>query len=147
MASTSSDFKLIGSWKYIAYEYRDEVQPLPDPNLDVRFTFSENGISKLIWHYNGKELCERDAKYEIRNKGVIYQKITWVNPNNHVSCAQDTDMQLGNESFTHYEIKGNQLMFELDLAGESFIYIMQKVNLYRNLICKISLQFKLFYIV
>ncbi len=129
MIPPNFDLNLVGSWRYIAYKYRGEVLPLPNPSLDLRFTFSENGISKLRWSYGEQELCEREAKYEIQSKGLIYQKIIWVNPNNHISCAQDTDMQLGYESFTGYEIEDDHLMFDLELAGESFIFIMKKINL------------------
>lgn len=129
IASAAIAPQVLGSWKYVSYQYDGQTYIVPSPGLDLRFTFYEDGTSKLRWHYENEiGFCERLAQYEIQNGDWIYQKVIWVNPNNHVSCSKDSDMQMGKESLTHYTVAGNKLMLDLELAGNPFVYILEKVQ-------------------
>lgn len=129
MAFPNLDPQLLGTWKYVAYEYENQVQPIPNPALDLRFSFNQNGIANLKWQYEGENtFCERKAVYEIQNDGWLYQKVIWLNPANHFSCSKDADMQMGSESLTRYRFKDSQLRLELELSGKAFIYILDSVQ-------------------
>lgn len=119
---------IIGTWQYAGFIYDGQEYPLPNPNLDLRFSFNENAVSHLKWLYKDQEgFCERVANYEIRSNEYIFQKIIWVNPQNHVSCSKDTDMQLGRESLTHFRTDEDRLMLDLELNGKPFVYILKKI--------------------
>ena len=118
---------VIGDWKYTSYTYEGQTVSIPHPELDLHFTFTKDGISRLSWHpADDGSICERTALFEVRADNELYQKITWVNPNNDPSCAIDPDMQMGKESVTHYRIEPGKLMFDLELGGKPFIYNLVK---------------------
>lgn len=120
---------IVGQWKYSAYSYEGRRQPMPNPDLDLRFTFFADKTSTLKWSYANEEgFCERQGLYEIDNDGWLFQKVTWVNPGNHFSCSRDPDMQMGKESLTRVQIKEDELWLELELNGQPFIYILTVVS-------------------
>jgi hypothetical protein len=123
------DPAVIGTWKYVAYNFDGHTQPRPNLDLDLRFTFRNDGTSDLTWHYDNEEgFCERTAQFQTQSDGWIYQKVTWVNTANHISCSRDADMQMGRESVTSYEVTGDKLMFKLELNGQPFIYILELIT-------------------
>jgi hypothetical protein len=126
-APMAQDSALIGTWKYIGYNYQGHESPAPNPDLDLRFTFDQQQTSLLTWFHNGEsDFCQRLATYEIRNDGWLYQKTVWVNPKNEIFCTKDPEMKLGNESLTHYRIENNRLNFDLELGGQPFVYILSR---------------------
>lgn len=126
MAWAQLDPELVGTWKYVAYQYQGQIQPLPSPGLDLRFTFDGQGNAHLKWFYEGEQgFCERVARYEIQKPQWLYQKVAYVNPQNHVSCSKDSDMRMDKETLTHYRIENGKLLLDLDLSGQSFTYILE----------------------
>lgn len=118
-----------GEWKYIAYIYQGQRAPLPNPNLDLRFTFDGSGLSKLKWtRANEDGFCERLAEYSIEEGNLLRQFVTWVNPDNHISCSSDTDMRLGSLSFTPFLIFENELQLRLEINGEPFFYVLKRIS-------------------
>ena len=129
LLSQSGPAELIGEWKYIAYQFNGQTQPLPNPSLDLKFTFEDTGKVRLRWSYKDEEgFCDRLASFEVRQGGWVFQKVYWVNPENHISCARDADMQMGSESLTHFRRQENRLMLDLELGGEPFIYILEQIS-------------------
>jgi hypothetical protein len=125
----NADENISGIWKYVGYSYQGVQQPLPNPALDLRFNFEKKQTSYLQWYYeNEKGICQRQAYYEVQAGNWLYQRVTWVNPNNHISCAKDPDMQLGKESFTPFRIENDQLLFELELNGSPFTFILDRLS-------------------
>jgi hypothetical protein len=125
----SAEENISGIWKYVGYKFQGVQQPLPNPDLDLRFNFGKKQTSYLQWYYqNEKGVCQRQAYYEVRPGNLLYQRVTWVNPNNHFSCAKDPDMQLGSESWTPFQIENDQLLFELELNGSPFIFILDRLG-------------------
>lgn len=125
---------IIGEWKYVAYRYLGREYNISDPRLDLRFKFDSSGTSTLFWTRGTmEERCERKADYLVSinqpAKPVLYQKVVWVNPENHFSCARDPDMKLNQETLTPFETIGSRLELELTLSGEPFFYILEAVPL------------------
>jgi hypothetical protein len=121
--------ELQGTWKYNYYKYQDSVQPLPNPDLDLRFSFNADGTVFLKWFYKGQDgFCERKANYQIQSGGVLYQKVTWLNPNNHTSCVKDVDMQMGKETFNYFDVVKGQLSLQMELGGDPFYLIFDSEN-------------------
>ena len=118
---------LIGTWSYDGYIYQDQRQPRPNPNLDLRFTFKNDGRVNLYWSRSNEiGFCEREAKYSLADN-LLSQDIDWVNPQNMSECQNDLDMQLGRKSVTQIGIVEDELHFYLDLNGSEFIYVLKKI--------------------
>ena len=119
---------LIGTWKFTEYTYEGQTQPAPNPQLDLRFTFNDQGISLLKWFRTDESgFCERTAEYKVENKNKLRQKINWLNPLNDANCSKDPDMQLGHETVTAFRIEKNKLAFELELNEKPFLYILTSI--------------------
>jgi hypothetical protein len=116
-----------GFWKYDGFHYDGTRYQNPNPDLDLRFTFGEDGISRLRWlRSNDGEYCERLATYWMNGSALI-QKVFWLNPENSPSCAKDPDMKMGLETETMISIRGSELWMEMDLNGKPFFYILAAI--------------------
>lgn len=119
---------IIGTWKFTQYRYEGQVLPAPNPDLDLRFTFDKEGLSRLKWlRKNEPGICERIATYKIESPNLVRQKTVWVNPQNDISCASDQEMKIGNETVTPFRLQNNNLELELGLGGNPFTYILTPV--------------------
>lgn len=117
-----------GTWQYVAYEFEGVTYEVPRPGLELVFQFHPNGEVNLKWFYDGEDgFCERNAEYEVLKENWLFQKITWVNPANAANCSQDTDMQMGRQTMTHFTRSEKQLFLELELGGKPLIYILNRV--------------------
>lgn len=113
---------IIGTWRYAGFRYDDKQYPNPNPDLELLFTFREDGVSRLYWHRkNETGFCERLADYRLDGE-MLWQKNTWVNPANDHSCSSDPDMQPGRETTTPVRLSQNELAFVLELNGREFLY-------------------------
>ena len=122
--------ELKGEWKYKFYIYDGQNYPPSNPDLDMRFKFTDENLSILRWQVIGEtQFCERHAIYELRSPDLIYQKIVWVHPDNHSSCGADPDMQLGRQSITAFAVEGSRLQLKLELNGKPYIYIFEKLEI------------------
>jgi hypothetical protein len=131
---TSTDSRLVGTWKYVGFIYADKPFPPLDSKLLLYLKFIENQgerQAELRWS-SSDELgaCVRRAKYEVRNQEWLYQKVYWVDPQNKSSCSSDPDMRLGSESTTHFRIQvennTERLLLDLELNGEPLVYILER---------------------
>lgn len=120
---------LVGSWQYEYFNHRGTDYPVDKNSLDLKFKFNADGTGELNWvRHNVDVSCERKSVFEIRQGNFLYQKVTWVNPDNHVSCSEDEDMQMDSESLTRFDLSGNTLTFYLDLSGEPLYYYLSRIN-------------------
>ena len=118
---------IIGTWQYAGFLYEGHDYPIPNENLVLQFRFQEDGVVNLKYYRkNEPGICERTAEYSVKDD-VLYQKITWVNPENKPECGQDSDMQNGRESYTTFQCNGAKMAFKLDLNGKEFDYKMDRV--------------------
>ena len=119
---------LIGIWLFTSVLYRGQVMDPPNPNLKIYYTF-QNEMQNEIYYYRTDEkgFCRRWANYEIQNNFLI-QTIQKTDPDNNASCGADPDMQLGQTSKVHFEIKNNQLHLYLPLGDEEIQYIFNQQN-------------------
>jgi hypothetical protein len=119
---------IIGTWQYVGFQYEDRYYPNPNPNLILQFTFNDNLTSRLHWHRtNETGFCERLASYRVEGD-FLYQKTTWVNPDNARECYNDPDMQMGKETTTLLQCQDQQLGFVMELSGKPFIYLLENVT-------------------
>ena len=119
---------LEGEWKFVEIIMDDVHYPPPNPDLDLRFTFDGEKISRLYWtRADEVGFCDRLAIYSYGNE-QLYQKIVWVNPHNDLKCAQDQDMQLGGESEIRAVRKNNQLFVDVQFGDKYVVYVFNKVS-------------------
>ncbi len=120
---------LVGSWKFTDYIYEGQTHPRPNANLDLRFTFDDQGISRLKWLRTNEEgFCERLGTYFVQDEKLLVQKTVWVNPANSVDCANDLEMHVGYETKTPFQIVDKKFFLKLSLNGQDFIYIFTSVE-------------------
>jgi hypothetical protein len=132
-ASTPEKTLLEGKWKYVAYFYRGDRHPPPNPTLELLFKFESSGSSQIYWSYKGLPgFCERLGRYEVfttqvPNQYILEDLVVWVNPQNNPECGRDPDMQLGKRTRNPVELKAGAVWLELSLAGEPLYYILEKI--------------------
>lgn len=120
---------ITGHWQYEYFNHRGTDYPVDKSSLDLKFTFNSDGTGELKWERRNVNIkCERKSIFEVRDGNTLYQKVTWLNPDNHVSCAEDKDMQQDSESLTRFDISGNVLTFYLDLSGEPLYYYLSRIT-------------------
>ena len=119
---------LLGSWLFVALFYREQILPLPNPDLRQYYTFNSESENELFYFRLGEQgTCGRKALYEIKGT-TIEQTVTEVNADNAEFCSQDSDMQLDAFSIVPFEIKKNQLWLSLPLGEENIVFIFEKEN-------------------
>jgi hypothetical protein len=119
---------IYGAWRYVAYKYQGKSQALPHPDLNLTFTFLQNGTEVIRWEYSDNPgFCEGTATYQISNNHLVSQ-LTATNPKNNVECAEDPDMQIGKKSLVPIEIHNGQLYLNIGLSGEDLFYIFDKTT-------------------
>jgi len=118
---------LHGEWTMTSMIYRGAEVPPLNPNLNLRWSFYENGTERLYWsRLNEPGFCERFANYKVSD-GRLLEKVFAVNPLNNRECLQDPDMQLGRETVTRIDIQPQQILLHLALGDEELIYVLKEV--------------------
>jgi hypothetical protein len=119
---------IFGAWKYVAYKYHGKTQALPHPDLNLTFTFLQNGTEVIHWEYSDNPgFCEGNASYQISNNQLVSQ-LTNTNSKNNMECAEDPDMQIGKKSSVPIEMHNGQLYLNIGLSGEDLFYIFDKTT-------------------
>lgn len=125
ISSILSTLVILGTWQYAGFRYNDVFYPNPNPELVLLVSFYEDSTSHMIWFRKDEPgFCERRGIYSLKGD-YLWQKITWVNPENASSCGRDPDMILGHESMTQIFMQNEELAFVLDLDGRPFYYILR----------------------
>ncbi len=125
---------LLGIWLFTSLFYQGQIIPPPNPNLKLYYFF-ESQSRNQIYYYRENESghCRRWANYSLTmsadQTGVITQKINELDPDNHMSCGQDPDMQLNVESKTQFHIdQDGKLHLHLALGDEPIEYIFTHIE-------------------
>lgn len=119
---------IFGMWLFTSLIYQGHSMPLPNPNLKIYYEFLDTGINTLRYHREGEAgFCERRAAFEFSGSTLV-QQVVWVNPQNAPWCSQDTDMQLGNQTWSDTWIENHQLHLTIPMGDEEIIYVWDKVN-------------------
>ena len=96
---------ILGKWKFTEYIYEGKSLPLPNPHLNLFFEFNETGSDRLWWYRNNEDgFCERIGVYKYENE-ILEDQVVWVNPDNHLECAQHQDMKLGQNAKNKLHLK------------------------------------------
>lgn len=112
-------------WKLSSMIYRGENIGLPNPELNLSFTFYQNGEGKLRWDRgNPMEFCERWASWEVQD-GLLIEEVIKVHPDNAAECAKDPDMQLGRKTKTPIQFGPNEIQLFFPLGEEELIYVLK----------------------
>lgn len=119
---------LIGLWLFTSIFYQGQPGPIPNDKLKIYYSFQNEFVNE-IYYYRTNEtgFCRRWANYQATDS-VITQTIDRLDPDNSSSCDSDTDMQLGNSSKVHYEIKDEKLHLYMPLGDEEIQYIFERIN-------------------
>ncbi len=119
---------IIGVWLFTSIFYQGQLIDPPNPKLKIYYTF-QNEFENEIYYYRTDEtgFCRRWANYEINNN-TLTQTIQKTDQENNSNCGSDPDMQLGNTSTTHVEIRDGKLHLYLPLGEEEIQYIFDKLN-------------------
>lgn len=118
-----------GKWEFFRMIYHgQEMEPI-NPKLHLYFDFTDSHVSRLYYFRDDESgFCERLALYEfITEQSTIYQKISWVNPNNQGSCSQDPDMIFGRESWAPVSLRDGNLAIEMPLSDDSLIMLWRPI--------------------
>lgn len=122
--------ELNGTWKFASYRFQGTERPRPNPNLNLVFEFYSDGMNRLYWTRSDQQgICERIAYYQVsssENTNTLWQKVTWVNPQNRIECAQDPDMKLGQSSATNFNIIDGKLETDIQMGDDIVQYIWEK---------------------
>lgn len=122
LAQTS--LALTGSWKFSEIIYNNQRMPRPSPDLNLVWTFFENGTERLYWDRGNTNIfCERFAFYFEKNQ-EIYEETFALNPKNAADCSKDPDMKVGHKTSNPISFHFNEIWLHLDLAGEELIYVL-----------------------
>jgi hypothetical protein len=120
---------MIGRWMYTGFIHDGKRYERPNPDLMLFFSFNEAGQHQLYWTRRGQNgFCERRGPYRLDND-MLWQKVTWLNPQNDFSCGHDPDMQLDKETVNPVSLNDQELGLHMDLNGKEFIYLLQKIPL------------------
>lgn len=118
---------IIGLWLFTSLIYQGQSMPLPNPQLKIHYEFLDTGINTLRYKRDNEEgFCERRAAYEFSGRKLI-QQVTWVNPQNAFWCGQDTDMQLGNQSWSDAWIANGKFYLSVPMGEENIIYVWDRL--------------------
>lgn len=120
---------LIGQWQFYKMVYQGQELPPRDSNLVLRYTFAEDGVSHLKWFYknDAKYNCERRGEYTAESS-FFNDKVVWVNPENSIQCAGDSDMQLGRTSHVPYFFIDEDLYTAIPLNDDYIYYVWKKIE-------------------
>ncbi|MGZ5279007.1 MAG: lipocalin family protein [Pseudobdellovibrionaceae bacterium] len=124
----SSDPTLIGEWRLVSMIYQGKDLPLPNPELNLRWTFFPNGSERLYWDRGTVDFCERFGHYQVLD-GILVETSFALNPKNALDCAQDPDMQIGKVTRTRIQIRTQELWLYFGLGDEELIYVLRQDRL------------------
>ena len=120
---------ILGHWKFTEMIYRGERVPLPNPDLNLNWTFFKNGTERLYWDRGGTSgFCERFSYYNVA-ANVLVLETYFLNPRNASDCSKDPDMQMGKKSKIKIEALKNELHFYFQLGEEELIYVLKPVGI------------------
>jgi hypothetical protein len=118
--------QIIGDWKFSSLIYQGQPQPMPNPDLNLRWEFFENGTVRLYWdRKNVTGFCERFAHYTFE-KNSLRQIVFAVNPQNADECGKDPDMQVGRDTTNRMEISGRDIHLYFQMGDEDLIYVLER---------------------
>lgn len=125
--AVENDREVWGRWTFVGLLFEGRRYDRPNPDLRVEFTFNSNGTHQLRWHrVNEIGFCERRGPYRVQ-QGVLWQKVSWLNPNNESECGRDPDMQLDRETENYVTFQGDELGISMDLDGKELIYLLKRI--------------------
>lgn len=118
---------LSGEWKFEEMIYLNQRIPRSDPNLNLRWTFYQNGTERLYWDRGTADFCERFSHYEYSNN-QLQTLVYALNPKNALKCKDDPDMQLGIAASILLETKDAEIWLHLLVGEETLIYVLKKTD-------------------
>lgn len=117
---------LVGTWHYAGFQYEGQFYTNPNPRLHVEFTFDPDNTYTYRWYREDEPgFCELRGIYSLQGD-TLWQRSTWLNPQNGVACGTDPDMKVDRESTTRITLTQSELWLNLELNGKEFIYMLRR---------------------
>ena len=119
---------ILGHWKFSEMIYRGEKVPLPNPDLNLNWTFFKNGTERLYWDRGDTSgFCERFSYFNVETN-VLSVETLFLNPRNASDCSKDPDMQVGKNAKIKIDVLKDELHFYFQLGEEELIYVLRPVG-------------------
>ncbi len=118
----------VGHWKFSEMIYQGQTISIPNPDLNLVWTFFSNGTERLYWDRGTPDFCERWSHYTI-DQNQLTTEVFALNPKNSSECGKDPDMQVGKISKVKLEIFETKIYLYFQLSDEQLIYVLKKQNL------------------
>ena len=123
---------MVGAWKFSGYIYHNEFKLPLNPHLILVFQFFADGTNDLAWRRDEEPgFCERKGTFSL-DGDFLNEEVTWINPENDVSCSQDPEMVLGRKTNDEIHLVDGKIQLYLSLSGEPFIYVFERTKLPAN---------------
>lgn len=111
--------------------YEDHVLDLPNPDLQLTFSFFQNHSLRIYWDRKDPSVfCESMSNWTLKTDGSGISQIQLdtfaVNPMNAADCSGDPDMTLGKKESVPIWIQDSSLMMTFRLGDQDLIYIFNK---------------------
>jgi hypothetical protein len=119
---------ILGHWKFSEMIYRGQRVPLPNPDLNLNWTFFKNGTERLYWDRATPDFCERFSYYNFVDSDLMLETF-FLNPRNASDCSKDPDMQLGKKTKIKIEVLKEELHFFFQLGEEELIYVLKPIGI------------------
>lgn len=117
----------MGQWKFKEMIYKGQSVPLPNPDLNLNWTFFKNGTERLYWDRGTEAFCERFSYYSFEGDSLLEEPF-FLNPRNASDCSKDPDMQIGKKTKIKINVSKNELHFYFQLGEEELIYVLKPVS-------------------
>lgn len=110
---------LLGLWFFTAIIYQGQLQPKPNPFLQMTWVFEADSNTLRYWRLDAPGFCERTALHGWDpHLQVLRQTITHAHKDNNAECAQDPDMRVGRSSESAVTVSGDVLHLNVPLGEE-----------------------------
>lgn len=125
--------EVLGNWKLSSMIYEGNEMDLPNPDLQLSFTFFPNHSMRIYWDRKNPEVfCESHSNWTLQTdnpeKVQLILDTYALNPLNASDCSLDPDMTLGKKDPTAVWRQENKLMILLRLGDQNLIYVFEQQN-------------------
>lgn len=122
--------QIIGKWQFHKMIYRGQVQDPMNPNLVMTLDFDPTGLAELFYYRTDEQgFCHRLALWYFNpTNGLLYQRVTWLNPQNRSDCSQDTDMRMNQETWSPVTVVDGELHLSVPLGDEDLTLVWKKIS-------------------
>ncbi len=123
---------LLGRWEFFGHIYKDEeIDPI-DQSLSMELEFKDSKALWTVTKRSGLEgFCKKLSLFELIRQDwselpILYQRVVWLHPENHMECSNDPEMKFGKETYAPIQIQKEELRLVAPLGEETIIFRFKK---------------------